>query len=1286
MRHTGIDVIGDVQWGTHLCQFYDDSLDLVETLVPYFKEGLASNEFCMWVTSDPLGVHQAKAALDAAVPDLECYIRKGQIEIIDYKDWYVRSGKFSADEVLKGWVDKLTAALDRGFEGLRLSGNTFWLEKADWEGFRRYEESVNSVVGRYKMLAICTYSLEKCGATEIIDVVANHEFALIKRKGKWEIIESTAQKQTKQELKQARDHLENLLNYANAPIIVWDPRFKITRFNRAFERLTGLTADEVIGRPLDILFPEASRDESLAHIKRTLGGERWEVVEIPILRTDGSIRTVLWNSANIYDQEGTAVTATIAQGQDITERKQTEEKARWLATFPVLNPQPIVEVDATGRIFFSNPAAQTLFPDLPQLGTEHPWLADWRSLAEAILQPEVSLRPRDILVGEQWFHQSMYFVPETRRLRIYGANITPLKRAEQEMRQQSEELRRLNRMLSALSHSNQALMRAHNEKQFLAEACQIIVRDCGHSMVWIGYAENDEEKSVRPVAFAGFEDGYVEKLKISWADTERGRGPTGAAIRTGKPCACTNMLTDPKFAPWRKEALARGYASSLVLPLMMEGEPIGAISIYFKEPGAVSEDEMKLLTELASDVSYGIASIRLREAHAQAEEALQLRSQELQKLTETLEQRVRERTAELAKANELLKAEIIHSHMIEADLKQQRETLQTLIDNIPVMLCFYDSSGRAKLTNREFERLLGWSKEEAEALDIAPAKTRKAASIPITVTTAAQGIPGWQEYTLKTREGAGLESSWATVRLSDGGQIGIGIDMRERRAAETEHLRLAAAVGQAKEGMAITDARGHIEYLNPAFEKTSGLGRADLLGKLYYDLLNGGGAGQSLGRQAQETVQGGEAWNAHLIRKQSGEQTRELDIMITPIRDRSGSIINYLVIERDVTHEVRLQQHLRQTQKMEALGTLAGGIAHDFNNILNPIFINTELVLLDAALDSALRRDLKTVLKAAERGRDLVKQIITFSRQKEKERTPSKVGPVIKEALNFLRSSLPATIEIRQNIESESGFIMADPSQIHQVVMNLCNNSAYAMQERGGVLDVSICEIEVDDEMALRHPDLKPGPFLRLTVGDTGTGMTPEVMERAFDPFFTTKKHGEGSGMGLALVHGIVNDYSGAITVYSEVGKGTTFNVFFPRIKAAESRPETGVESLPGGAGRILLVDDEKVQVQSMRNILKRLGYQVTARTDAREALEAFRRDPDRFDLVITDQIMPKLTGAQLAARLLELRPGLPIILCTGFSEQVDSDGARAVGIRGFLMKPFSIGEMAAAIKKVLGK
>jgi PAS domain S-box-containing protein len=419
------------------------------------------------------------------------------------------------------------------------------------------------------------------------------------------------------------------------------------------------------------------------------------------------------------------------------------------------------------------------------------------------------------------------------------------------------------------------------------------------------------------------------------------------------------------------------------------------------------------------------------------------------------------------------------------------------------------------------------------------------------------------------------------------------------------------------------------------------------------------------------------------LKKKNGDI---IDVALTAnlILNRASRATAIRGIIRDVTERKGLEEQLRQAQKMEAIGALAGGIAHDFNNLLTPILGYAEILQDEFPPDSPTRQGLDQIVSASTKAKELVKQILTFSRQQPHEPRPVRIDPIAREALHLLRASIPKSIEIKSNL-LKCSYILADPGQIHQVIMNLGTNAYHAMRESGGVLRIEVKEMEIGLEKAIPDVEIQPGRYVCLEVSDTGIGMNEHTKSRIFDPYFTTKKAGEGTGLGLAVVHGIVKNHHGHITVYSEPGRGTTFRVYFPSVRATGvSAVPAGVREIPRGEERILIVDDEKSIAQLQKSLLESLGYHVTAVAGGAEALRVFTSRPDDFDLVITDMTMPGMNGAALSHELLKLRRDLPIILCTGFSELIDEEKASALGIRRYIMKPMVRAEIAGAIREIL--
>ena len=471
---------------------------------------------------------------------------------------------------------------------------------------------------------------------------------------------------------------------------------------------------------------------------------------------------------------------------------------------------------------------------------------------------------------------------------------------------------------------------------------------------------------------------------------------------------------------------------------------------------------------------------------------------------------------------------------------------------------------------------------------------------------------------------------------------------------------------------------------NRAYCAMLGYSEKDLIGKHLADITHPDDVGENLSKQKQLGTGSMDHFRMEktFVHQNGNKIYGILDENV--IRDKEGSPKYFLGSVVDITEKKRLENQLIQNQKMESIGTLAGGIAHDFNNILSSIIGYTQLALDEAKTDTNLEENLQEVYLAGQRAKNLVRQILSISRHDEKEVRPIQIAPLVKESLKMLRSTIPSSIEFQETISSEQLVVNADPTQLQQVIVNLATNAKQAMAEGNGVLTVLVEAVAVGPDIQDRYPDMPPGNYARIMVSDTGSGIPANNLEKIFEPYFTTKDKGEGTGLGLSIVHGIVKSHNGHITVHSEMGKGTTFQVYLPLIKKLSADlPEKAAESMTGGTETVLVVDDEVSIAKMLQRILESLGYRVFARTSSLEALEAFRQSPDKFDLVITDMTMPKMTGDRLAGEIKAIRSDIPVILCTGFSEKIHGKDEN-LNIDRLLRKPIDKAKMATTVRKVL--
>ncbi len=515
--------------------------------------------------------------------------------------------------------------------------------------------------------------------------------------------------------------------------------------------------------------------------------------------------------------------------------------------------------------------------------------------------------------------------------------------------------------------------------------------------------------------------------------------------------------------------------------------------------------------------------------------------------------------------------------------------------------------------------------------------------------------------------------------------LAITRDITERVVGEKERRLLARAIKQSSDTIIITDCQGLIQYVNPAFEYHSGYNREEALGN-NPRILQSGKHSQAFYQELWETILAGKTWQGHLTNKRKDGSLLQENATISPIKDGDDKIANFVAVKQNVTHERELEQQLHQAQKLEAIGTLAGGIAHDFNNILGAILGFAEMAKLALPEESAAEDDLNEVIIAGKRAVELVKQILTFSRQNSEEFQTVNLRSIIEETVKLLKASLPSTIHLQQDIDPTCGQIKGDPTQLHQVILNLCTNAKHALSEAKGCISISLQPgIPPLQKERIGTGAIPTRACLELIISDDGCGMDKQTMNKIFDPFFTTKAKGQGTGLGLSVSHGITQQHGGSITVTSSPGEGSSFRILLPTV-ATEEKPEPASTPgpLPPGTERIVLVDDENFLVDIVDRALSQLGYSVIPFTNSSAALNWMQHNITAFDLLLTDMTMPNVTGLDLSRNLIALRPDLPIIICSGFSESLTREQALALGVKDYLPKPITKQQLAETLHGVL--
>ena len=630
----------------------------------------------------------------------------------------------------------------------------------------------------------------------------------------------------------------------------------------------------------------------------------------------------------------------------------------------------------------------------------------------------------------------------------------------------------------------------------------------------------------------------------------------------------------------------------------------------------------------------------------------------------------------------------------ELTIQEREKRFRAIMDNAYDLISEVDAAATFLYVSPNFEEVLGYEPQALLGTNIFSLVHPDDRDMVVKEFTEGMHTVGSGRAIYRYRHQCGgyrwFESTGRVFHTALGDLRGVVVsrDITERKEAESALQEMHMALTHSMPGIALMDQEGRYLQVNEAYATLLGYSAADLLGQSWEIAVHPEDYLRALSAFDMMRMTGLGEFEARGLRKDGSEFFKKV-VMARGI-NQPQEAGHYHCFMRDMTENKQMEialrerdQKLQQVQKMESIGTLAGGIAHDFNNILGAILGYSELALTQANAQPKLTSYLGEVITAGQRAKELVKQILAFSRRSDHEREAVDLTVIIQEALRMVRATLPTTIEIRSAATTGSAVVFADATQLHQVIMNLCANAEQAMRERGGVLSFMVSSTEVTEASRQEFAELNPGTYVQLTIQDSGQGISDDVLARIFEPFFTTKALGEGTGLGLAVVHGIIAGHGGHIGVSSVLGQGTTFTILLPRLDVVLPDQSPKAPDWPQGRGKVLFVDDEEVLARWGEQVLMHLGYSVVAKTNPHEAIELFRRQPNQFDIVVTDQTMPTMSGEAFAKMLLDIRPDIAIVLCTGFSHIMSEEKAKQLGLKGFLMKPVNGADLAKTLQEV---